>query len=456
MIISVTMIKSQMTIYLSIGLVILLVVSSLFFLIVSDTNSIADLNSVKVSELNFDRAISSCLEVSALKGIQDVGYLNYNQLLFNVRQDAYDCVLSLPTRDIQNLVVKDFGYDEYNESLVFALDYSLITSDGQSYDDEAYYVFPRKKSVDVISGASFLSSSDNATVLSLSPTVTASEPILSVVIDDASNITLDTGDDILGNYVYRFGPSGTTFDEPVELRIYFDPAELEALMRSRSSDGEVDDIYEQLTLVHIEGDSIVEYYDTEINLEENYAQAYIQHFSGQGLVVSGCKPCSSCYFSFKSYEGTWRVRLPTGTSKQGSISVGGNTFGYRNQDKDCGCSRPSYTGRYSSATFRNGQFYTVSSGGSTFNLKAGGWQSCGGSSTSSSSSSSTSSSSGSSSSSSSGSFASSSGSSSVISSGDMCGQPGRSKNWDYSKNQACPTGRWNCDCKNHCASRVQC
>jgi hypothetical protein len=440
--------NSQISVYILIGLLILIIV------VIFSTQSFKDEGSNLIgdivpenSRVSIDFFVNSCLESAARKTITNISYLYESDIQEAVQQYTSHCIDSFPAVIFDSIDYEVVHYSLLNKSLVFTLNYSVALPE-DSYSATGLSVLSRETTTNIssISDHVILSSIDNRSFLNISEGVSlfisaTLDPVdsISVLLEDARLHTLTNGDEIIGAFVYSFDPSGGEFSEPVPLRIYLDQTELAEIIADHGGDFESIRENGYISIADILDGSVRVYYDTTINVDEGYLEAYISSFSNKGAVSSGCKPCNYCYFTFKSYEGTWRVRLPTAVSRQtGGISVAGKHFSYRNQDKDCGCSRPSYTGRFSRSTF--GGTHQIISGGTTFNLRTSGWQSCGYGTGSSSSSGGSSSSSG------------SSGSSTSASSpsGGSC------TSWDYSKDQPCPSGRWNCDCRNHCKSRTAC
>lgn len=271
-------------------------------------------------------------------------------------------------------------YEHEDRSLVVTLQYKLDLDDDDAIEGELIRILSRENEINLedVDTKRELVSNDRLATITIPPGTTASESDISVEFTEGDSINLLNGDTVVSRFAYTFNPAGTRFSQPVEIEIQFDVDELRERIRERGASD--DDLLENVELAQIRNNRVEEFLQTRFDLNNGTATTTAQELDTLAIVHHSCKGCEVCKFEFKTYESTWRIRLPTGTNREDTISIDDKEFSYRNQDTDCGCSRPSYTGRFGRGEFQGGQVYEVVVGDVVFDLRAdptgAGWQSC--------------------------------------------------------------------------------
>jgi murein DD-endopeptidase MepM/ murein hydrolase activator NlpD len=320
--------KSQVTVYLTLGLII-----SVVYLIFSlHANSVDKTEILSSQKDTLSSIVSQCTEQQLYLAIKDYGISNESIPFIEKEMSGIkDCVKQISFSPYEVIIFEPTAKVElFDEVILVDLVFPITITDGNTRLEFKgnIYTFPRTRSVNIKPGATLMSSDDNFEI-KLPEDILYSPNSLSVKsVDKMFNGQYTSL--LHGNTVYEVLPKEMAFNRPVTLTMFFDS-----------------DIEEDLVLGYYEVSTKL-WIGLPTRIEGNRIIAPTDHFTVFGAL--NCQPktkmiislpengdlfeCNTGYDNLEHWVEDKQIEIPLGDA---CINIGGSnpvikTKGFNNED----------------------------------------------------------------------------------------------------------------------------
>jgi hypothetical protein len=307
--------RGQVTLFIVLGIIILILAGSSFFYKNPNNESQGAFDITPIKSLT-----ESCIKKTIEYALPSVGFSNLTALELNLNQNLRSCTNQFV--DFQDMTVVDKAPNSNiilttdNKTLIIELDYELkikkqdliskISKFSISYPLENSVRIQLSQDGTTTTKNKIVSRDNQAQIIIDQGTKVISsnnQPVneIKVVLNDQEKLMDWPSSLLLGEVLYDFEPDGVSFDKPVHLIIHYNDSELpstisESLLVIMSYDGGTGSWIEL---------------PTTVNTQENIAYADINHFSFYAVGASCFSNNGKNIMYWKPGNGELRARWPS-------------------------------------------------------------------------------------------------------------------------------------------------